>query len=233
LRYWASNRGLFGVGRSRRHPWTDSAESTAASGSVSVLPVWALSRVRRGESAREPVHSVREPANYHPLCRLSGTPPRGCSVFERHNDGLRLRAAGPAGRTAGCVLDPARVDIQKVKCDGARGRSAFRNDGRDRAEGRATLCNDDVLVRTVSQLLLLAAAFVRMTDRFSNRWVRSGKASGGSSHRFAPSCTHPARFRTPVCTGAPAGADAQPGLCSLRPALRDTASIRARSHFTL
>jgi hypothetical protein len=43
---------------------------------------------------------------------------------------------------AGCMLDRARADLQKVKCDRARCWSVFPNDRRDRAEGRATRCND-------------------------------------------------------------------------------------------
>ena len=126
---------------------------------------------------------MREPVNYHPLCGLSGTPPRGCSVFERYNDGLRLRAAGSGGRTVGRVLDPARVDIQEVKCDGARCRSAFPNDGKDRAEGRATLINDDEYVRTDSQMLQQAGALVRKSGRISYRLARSCGGSGAFSHR--------------------------------------------------
>jgi hypothetical protein len=220
---------------------------------------------------------------------LSGTPPCDCSVCERHRNGLRLTAAGPSRRIAGCILDPARVDRQKVKCDCARGRSAFSNDERDRAEGLAAFCNDvcdraegrpalgtggcarteecasflparafvrrggrlfapgEASVPEGGRLLLPTAAFMRRTDSFLYRRVRSCKASGGVSYRLAPFrrgsddifnrcaplCDHPAGLRTPVCTGAPAGADFQTGLCSLRPALRDTASIHARSHLTL
>jgi hypothetical protein len=68
---------------------------------------------------------------------LSGTPLRGYSVVERQKEGLRLTTAGPSAKRAGCILDPARVDVQNVKCDCARGRSGFFNDGSDRAEGRA------------------------------------------------------------------------------------------------
>jgi hypothetical protein len=210
-------------------------------------------------------------------------------VFERYQNGLRPTAASPSGRTAGCVLDPARVDIQKVKCDCARGRSDPSTDESDRAEGRAAFCSDGsdrvdgrtafgtggrvcaeerasflparAFVRRVGRLFapgeafgpearrlfVPASAIVRRTDSFLYRWVHSCKASGGFPYRFAPFaegrrtfltgahhlCDHPAGFRTPLCTGAPAGADFQTGLCSLRPALRDMAPIHARSHFTV
>jgi hypothetical protein len=74
------------------------------------------------------------------VCRevcLCGTPPRGCSVVERHKEKLRLTAAGLSRRMAGCILDPARADVRKVKCDGAWGRSDVFTDVSDRAEDRA------------------------------------------------------------------------------------------------
>jgi hypothetical protein len=61
------------------------------------------------------------------------------------------------------------------------------------------------------------------------RRSRHGGRPAGARHL----CDHPAGFQAPVCTGAPARADFQTGLCSLRTALRDTASIHARSRFTL
>ena len=42
-----------------------------------------------------------------------------------------------------------------------------------------------------------------------------------------------AGFRTPVCTGAPAGADCQTGLCSPPAGFGDSAPRHVESHFTL
>ena len=144
---------------------------------------------------------------------LSGTLRHGCSVCERHGNGLRLTAAGPTGRTAGCVFDPAPADIQKVKCDRARGRSDFLTDVCDRAEGRTTFgtggcdCAEErasvlpagafvrrvgrllvppaAFVRRVGRLLVPPAAFVRRAGIFLYRWVHLCRAPGGFPYRLA------------------------------------------------
>ena len=144
---------------------------------------------------------------------LSGTLRHGCSVCERHGNGLRLTAAGPTGRTAGCVFDPAPADIQKVKCDRARGRSDFLTDVCDRAEGRASFltgvcdraegrttfgtggcdCAEErasvlpagAFVRRVGRLLVPPAAFVRRVGIFLYRWVHLCRAPGGFPYRLA------------------------------------------------
>jgi hypothetical protein len=138
---------------------------------------------------------------------LSGTLPRGCSVCERHRNGLRLTAAGPSGRMAGCILDPARVDIQKVKCDSARRRSAFSNDGSDRAEGRATFCNDG---RDRAEE---RASFCRLArscggdGAFSHRGRHSGRGPADFFYRRPRSCGGPTAFRTDGCVRAKPRAD--------------------------
>ena len=143
----------------------------------------------------------------------SGALRHGCSVCERHGNGLRLTAAGPTGRTAGCVFDPAPADIQKVKCDRARGRSDFLTDVCDRAEGRASFLTDvcdraegrttfgtggcdcaeerasvlpaGAFVRRVGRLLVPPAAFVRRVGIFLYRWVHLCRAPGGFPYRLA------------------------------------------------
>ena len=98
---------------------------------------------------------------------------------------------------AGCILDPARADIQKVKCDCARGRSGFFTDESDRAEGRAIFCNggsDRADGRTAfgtgghvraekRASFLPARAFVRRVGRLS----APGEAFGPETRRlFVP-----------------------------------------------
>ena len=226
------------------------------------------------------------------VCRevcLCGTPPRGCSVVERHKEGLRLTAAGPSRRMAGCILDPARADIRKVKCDYAWGRSDVFTDESDRAEDRAAFGTGACVCAEGRTALCTAGAFVRRSGRVLYRLAHLCGGSGDFPHRGKHSarkpadflyrrshlcggptafctrgcirakprasfrtgsrhfaerrstlCTGPrhcartrAGFRTPVCTGAPAGTDVQTGLCSLRTAPVDSASIHAESHFTL
>jgi hypothetical protein len=67
--------------------------------------------------------------------------------------------------------------------------------------------------------------------RTGSRHFAEGRMASATGARQL--CAYPAGFRTLVCTGAPAGTDLYTGLCSLRPALRDAASIHARSHLTL
>jgi hypothetical protein len=131
----------------------------------------------------------------------------------------------PSRRTAGCVLDPARVDIRKVKCDSARGRSDLLTDGSDRAEARTAFCSDDGVLRKGGQLLVPTCAIVRSSGRvfcrlarscrgsgdFPNRGKHSGRRPGDFLYRRPRSCGGPTAFCTDGCIPAKPPADFRTG----------------------